>query len=314
MTKFPESENRNPLLFKGRWIDGEDSKIAEIMTAWDMPRRKWFHKWLKYDLDGNEICFFEFDNQRTNGLFFINKALPALDKNKASDIHSNFNVVCNPIIDRYISVHPDWQPGWENPIFSEGSFAEQFGSGQDNPRRNSIFQDYHNVFDGHPYFYIEYTNLCDLNNMIKVADPGDPLLLNCYAISDELEDWYLKQRPHHCARTMGELLRLIIDWDLAYHHFGNREEVAILSHKILGTIDMPIEIYEAIIEQIPPSIVVRYIKNDPDLFNFGERPKTPQIVSDWLREKYWSMRQHIYDEFLNVSEMDENHYCHRNLI
>lgn len=308
-----ESINFNPLKYRG-WGLRQNNFETEIFTEFNFDKQKWNHQWLTTNISKNiKENFFEADNTRENGFFMILDCLNAPQHQRASEIHTHLDIYCDPFIDKYYRVEPNWQPGVVNKIFEKDGFAAKYGASIENKNHNFVFQDTHVVFDGKPNFAISYTNLVDLNkknNYNKDATYAQKTMYE-YEICDDLEDWYIKQSPNFCARTMGELLRLIIDWDLAYHHFNNRENIAYICHKIMGSINMPIEIYNEIVKLMPESVVVRYIKGYTNALELGDRPKTPESVIEWLNEKYWELRYTYNDEFHNTGDVDDNHYYNR---
>ena len=306
---FKESRDWNILKCRG-WGDKPHSFVQSQLTYWDIDRQKWAHKWKDINLEGDEVDFFQSDNERKNGFFQILDCLDASSYQRGSEVYKDMDIVCDPYIDKYIPVIPGWTENSTDPMFSDNSFGKNYGVTKSNPRYNWVFQNLEIIYDGKPCFYIQFTNLCDLNKR-KEDVKGWARWLAPYEISTDLEEWYIQLPPHNRARSLGELFRLIIDWDLAYHHFNNREPIAILCHKILGTINLPHEIYDEIKKTTPPSVVVRYLKNEPNPASLGDRPITPQSLIDWAKEKYWDLRYTSIDELHNVKEVDENHYCHR---
>jgi len=306
-----ETKDFSPLKFRGLNYIGEWFK--DQYQYWNEDLQKWVHNWTFEYLDRTPRDFFEFDNDRKNGVFMILDCVDASDATTIKDVLKASDMRCLPFIDKYCAVGPHWEgPDWVNPIFRPGGFGEKFGGSMNNKNYNFIFQDEHIIFDGRPYFYIGYTNLVDLNKKIEGLPPVESVLFG-YEISDELEDIYIKQHPHFCARTLGELFRLIIDWDIAYHLFNNKENIAIICHKIMSGIDMPLEIYNEIYNQIPPSTVARYISGDPSPLDLGERPKTPEIVIKWFKEKYMELRHTVDDSKHNVSNFNDSHYCKKDV-
>ena len=306
-----ESKDFSPLEYRG--VTYNHSSLKFHYEEWDEEKLKWRHKWTTQYLDGTKRDFFEYDNHRQDGVFMILDCLNVTNNNRLDEIHPHLNVYCNEYVDKYTPVEPSWTHGWINPIFEKGGFGERFGAGMDNPRHNFIFQDTHVVFDGRPNFYISYTNLVDFDKPIE----HESKFLKAFAgyhPSDELEDLYIKQHPYFCARTLGELFKLIIDWDLAYHHFNNKENIAIICHKILGSIDMPIDVYNDLAYKMPDSVVSKYLKGHDNPTDIGERPKTPESAINWFREKYWDLRNTVDHSIHNTGDVVENHYFIRDFI
>jgi len=312
INEFKESRDFNILKCRG-WGSKPAPFIQSKLTFWDNEREKWAHSWIREDLRGNQRDFFDDDNKRTNGFYMILKCLDAGNYHRGSDVDTNLKIACDPFIDKFYPVQPSWPDKTKVPPFSHSDFASQFGVTEDNPNYNWVFQNLEIIYDGKPSFYINFTNLVNLNKKDESAT-GFAEYLAPYEVSDELESWFMKIPPHNCARTLGELFKLIIDWDLTYHEFGNREEIAILCHKILGSIGLPVELYELIIKETPDSVVRRFLKNDKNALDPGDRPETPQALIDWCKEKYWDLRYTSIDEIHNTPPVDEGHYFRRSLI
>jgi hypothetical protein len=310
--EFKESRDFNILKCRG-WGSKPTPFVQSRLTFWDNEKEKWAHSWIREDLNGNLRDFFDHDNIRTNGFYMILKCLDATSYNKGSDVDKNQKIICDPFIDKYYPVQPCWPKETKYPPFKEFEFPAQFGVTELNDQYNWVFQNLEIIYDGRPNFYIDFTNLVNLNKKDESAS-GFAKWLAPYEVSDELESWFMKIPPHNCARTLGELFKLIIDWDLAYHEFGNREEIAILCHKIIGSINLPIELYELIIKETPDSIVRRYLKNDKNALELGDRPETPQILIDWCKEKYWDLRYTSMDEIHNTPDVDDKHYYKRSIV
>lgn len=299
MTYLENFEN-SPLKYPGLGFGSELFKHRR--EEWNQEKQKWQHKWVSEYLDGTQRNFFDFDNERTNGVFMIMDCLDCHNNNKESEIYTVYNVDCDGYIDKFVQVQPSWEPGWIDPVFRDDDFGLQFKASSSNDKRNFLFQDMHIVYDGKPNFYITYTNIIDFD---KPTDKDGFLLF--YEVSNELEELYITQQPHYCARTLGELFKLIIDWDLAYHHFGNRENIAVLCHKIISTIEMPMNIYNLLCNEMPDSVIAKYIKGIANPTELGPRPTTPQVVIDWFKEKYWDLRHTKNDSFLNTNSPIEDH-------
>lgn len=276
---------RDPLQYK---FEPGESRAASFY--WDEDRLEWGHSWI-FDL-------FDKENTRNGGIFVVHKTM-ATEVQKVNDFHGYINVVCNPDADGFVSIHPDWEPGYVDHIFAEGGAASKFW--RNDGEKNYVFQDYFRIYSGIPYFRVFYTELVDLHeeeNEIGLREPNK-----------EFEKLYLDRHPQLAGRSLGELFRLIIDWDQAYHHFENRENIAILAHDVMSTIQMPDSIYNQLVDQIPGSPVTRYLQGDQDALNLPEpRPTTPPDVLQWFKDKYWDLRDLRDISTLNIREYIDNHY------
>jgi len=279
---------------------GYDNELSEGPTFfWNEERKKWGHCNIE-----NHILN---DNKRKNGIYHISKCIKNTNFDNASDYVKGMDVKCLPKSYSYVEVHPDWNEEFVYPIFRE-TFAKKYGVTQDNPDKFLCYENYIVPFDGAPYFFIDYANLCNLN--IKKAYNGNHayVLDHKYEISNEFETEFIQEHPHIAGRTLGELFRLIIDWDLAYHYFGNRENTAILCHNILSTINMPTNIYNDIYNNTRPSMIEKFINNSKDALDIGERQETPDSVLSWFAEKYWDLRYLKHHDNLNIKDINHNHH------
>ena len=278
---------------------GYENEVSEgPQFNWNQERNKWGHVGIPpWILD---------ETNRDSGFYFISKAIPNYGFIDASDYVDGLNVPCKGKSYTYVDVHPDWEPGFIYPIYKE-EYGKKYGISEDNPERYYSHKNYVVIFDGAPFYFIQYVNLCDLN---KKIDPtrSHHQVHNMYEISKDLENEHMAQFPFICGRTICELFRLIIDWDHQYHYFNNRSNTAIACHNILGTINMPDDIYNDIYQTTKPSILDRYLKSDPLFYELGDRQITSKKVLEWMAEKYWDLRYMKTHEATNVSEVINDHY------
>lgn len=133
---------------------GYDNEISKgSMFFWNQEKHKWGH--------GGVVENILNEKNRNNGIYFISKAMLNQEFSNASDYVYGMDVVCLPKSYKYVDVHPDWQPGFVYPIFRE-TFGKKYGVTQDNDDKFLCHENYIVPFDGVPYFFIHYANLCDL--------------------------------------------------------------------------------------------------------------------------------------------------------
>ena len=283
---------RNPLY--GYEIENESSD----WFFWNEHRQKWGVKCTE-DLIKKEV-------ERTNGLFFISKAANVENYETVYEACPDIKVICNPKAYKYHNTHPDWYPGYEYEIFKENSYGAKYGITPDNPDKNYCYEFYQIIYDGAPYFYITHTNLCDLR--VKYPFNGK-YRTYLYEYSEELETEHMQQYPFIAARTLTELFRLIIDWDILYHSEDNRENVAVVCHNILASVNMPEHVYKDILCNTEESILMKYRK-DGSLHI--RKPEDKIEVSDniinWLVDLYWDFRNLKFHDQLNVVSYNQDHY------
>lgn len=101
--------------------------------------------------------------------------------------------------------------------------------------------------------------------------------------NEELENEAIRW-PHH-TRTLQEMFRYIVEWAWAHDELGNREEIAVVCRGIVDVLEMPNNIYEWIVSEIPPEKVGRFLQGHPDA-----RARTTEVIpnmsdefSAWLR-------------------------------
>jgi hypothetical protein len=92
--------------------------------------------------------------------------------------------------------------------------------------------------------------------------------------------------PQIQARTAHELFRLIIEWGFTYTDFGNRELVAEYCHNVLRLLQMPLNVRNDLLEQVPPNVVERYILGlDPFVAQDElDDPPCPDSFTVWYSE------------------------------
>lgn len=283
---------RNPLY--GYEIESESSD----WFYWNDDRQKW-----------GVLCtdnLIKKEMERTNGLFFISKAADVDNYDYVIDMCPDVDVICKPKAFKYHNVHPDWYPGYINPIFMEGSYGAKYGITPDNPDKNYCYEFYQIIYDGAPYFYITHTNLCDLRTKYEFNGKYRKYL---YEYSEELETEHMQQYPFIAARTLTELFRLIIDWDYLYHHEENRENTAIVCHNIMASVNMPEHIYKDIAWNTEDSILMRYKKNgDLTIRKPDEQIYVSDNIINWLSDLYWNFRNLKFHNDVNVKNINHNHY------
>lgn len=272
---------------------------------WSQIRGKWGHHYIP--------ILIRDQNNKDNGLYILSKCIKNETYSDVSDYVKGMNVACLPKAYKYIDVHPDWHPEFVYPVCRE-TFAAKYGVTQDNPDRFLHTGGYCVPFDGSPYFFISYGYLCDLTKKKKYIGKHQVIRDHLYEPSADFEIEYMQQHPYIAGRTISELFKLIMDWDISYHLFNNRENTAILCHNVMSGIDMPINIYNAIYENTPPSIIEKYLRGQKNHLDIGPRPVEDPIVIEWFAEKYWDLRYLKYHDTVNIISLNEDHHFYNDLI
>lgn len=119
------------------------------------------------------------------------------------------------------------------------------------------------VFDALPHGFILYFEL------------HDPLL----------EEECIRMPHSDCARTLQEILRLLVEWDFAYTELGNRELIAQTCHSMLQTMNMPVSVHDFLLSQMPDEKVAAFIKGNPNAQNrapVNYIPGLSEEIDSWL--------------------------------
>jgi hypothetical protein len=136
---------------------------------------------------------------------------------------------------------------------------------------------------------------------IITYDEIDQDYIDQFSKEDSKSLWAI--HPQCIGSTLEELLRLIIEWGLAYLEFGNREPIAVISDRVLRAIQMPLEVRNALLE-IPAQTVEKYIKNDSTLLiKDQEDPIVPEFVKHWIMEMYRTYSKRLNDQEVYVNTL-----------
>lgn len=91
--------------------------------------------------------------------------------------------------------------------------------------------------------------------------------------------------PQSMARTPHELFRLILEWDFAYKEFGNREIIAQRCHDLVEQLNVPLDVRDDLIAEVPAQAVELYIRGlDPfqaTSFDIITDPPAPESFEVW---------------------------------
>lgn len=103
----------------------------------------------------------------------------------------------------------------------------------------------------------------------------------------------LNCHPQVGARTVHELFRLIIEWAYAYTEFGNTEPAALRCHQLLCEVQMPLEVRNELLNDVPAQAVERFIRGEDPFqatsFDVITDPPAPPLFAAWyadIRKKY----------------------------
>jgi len=98
---------------------------------------------------------------------------------------------------------------------------------------------------------------------------------------DETELRASKQHFSTCAHSIQELFRLMLEWEFAATTLGSTEDVAVTSANMLQVLDMPQNIRDWVISEVPPEKVARFLAG-----NTNAQDRTTDPIPDLTQEFY----------------------------
>jgi len=155
------------------------------------------------------------------------------------------------------------------------------------------------IIDCAPDFYIIYSewqedeldilkrNYNNLQQWQKKAIDNNWIPEGKMELSEYLENSLIALHPQRHARTLGELFKLIIEWDIVSKSpFNNSEVQSLISTKILDTLQMPNDVREEIMNNFPDTHVAMYLKGNPDATSRPNGvPNITPLFEAWIEEK-----------------------------
>lgn len=155
------------------------------------------------------------------------------------------------------------------------------------------------IIDCAPHFYIIYSewqedklaimkrNYDNLDEWQQKAIDNNWIPESEKELSEYLENSLIALHPQRHARTLGELFKLIIEWDIVSKApFNNIEVQSTISTKILEILDMPDTVRTEIMDNFPDTHVSLYLQGNP---NATQRPSgVPNITplfEEWVESK-----------------------------
>lgn len=95
----------------------------------------------------------------------------------------------------------------------------------------------------------------------------------------------------HC-RTLQELFRLMYEWKYAHDELGSTEPMAAVCAGAIGVLDVPAEIEEWILSEMPQEKVGRYLSGSVSARTRPDSiPDIPDFFGEWLHEKISTTRR-----------------------
>lgn len=116
----------------------------------------------------------------------------------------------------------------------------------------------------------------------------------------------INTHPQGNAHTVHELFRLIIEWAYTYTEFNNEEPSAEIAHKILRIIQMPEQVRNELLSEVPQQVIGLYLAGlDPYLtFTEYETNEPPPLFAEWSDYLYQNYHWKDPNEPVNVSMND----------
>lgn len=285
---------------------------TEHPPVWDNDRQKWYIP--------NAVTVSKKDSSNTRGIFVLCKATQLFAGETISTIfplmsadppicffgYGPYNSDGTAKEDMWELCPPDFVRGEVSSLWQATNLFRDFNADPtldtgDNKSWHAISKFLY-IFDGSPYFYVVHLELMNLA-------AGHPQYDNVWEHSEEFEQLTRRIPPARIANSMAELIRLIAEWDWAYHHLDSVEPMAKLSHDFFATVDMPQDVYDALIEGVDESPLARWLNGDTDAYALpDERSPIPLIVQEWIDEKVWDLRHRIEPAPFNVVTYNEEHY------
>ena len=144
----------------------------------------------------------------------------------------------------------------------------------------TLFDVPNNLTGGH--FTLE-----DLTALFVVVD-ATPAGLICYFEFDGDEDFYLTQRGNTFTRTLQEQFRFLLEWKYANEYLDNNEEISITATEICDILNMPTNIQEWIISEVPNEKVNRFLEGKTNALQRTDYiiPDLSEEFKEWLLEKF----------------------------
>lgn len=99
--------------------------------------------------------------------------------------------------------------------------------------------------------------------------------------NEEDEQTCLTQRHSDCAKTLQEVFKLMLEWDFAYTELGNRELVAESCHGMVNSLEIPNDIKNWLLSELPDEKVAKFIKGDPNANDPALRSAVPDLTDEF---------------------------------
>lgn len=102
----------------------------------------------------------------------------------------------------------------------------------------------------------------------------------------EAEERVVRNRHSAATRTLQEMLRLMMEWEVAYDDFGSTEPMAAVAKNMLTGMNMPQDVRDWVWTNVPPNKVQKYLQGDANAQDADEPPDiTGTVVETWLLDQ-----------------------------
>jgi hypothetical protein len=96
---------------------------------------------------------------------------------------------------------------------------------------------------------------------------------------DETEEETLVAQATTFTRSIQEVFRLLLEWEFAATQLGSTEDIATTAAGMASVLDIPQNLRDWIINQVPPEKVGRYLAGNPNA-----RARTTEPIPDLSQE------------------------------
>lgn len=102
----------------------------------------------------------------------------------------------------------------------------------------------------------------------------------------DAEERVVRNRHSAAARSMQELLRLMMEWEVALDEFGSTEPMAQVAKNMLTGMNMPQDVRDWIWTNVPPNKVQRFLQGNTAAQDADDPPDiTGTVVEPWLLDQ-----------------------------
>lgn len=129
--------------------------------------------------------------------------------------------------------------------------------------------------------------------------------------SNRVAKFCFEQHPQNEAFSLHECFRLIIEWAFAYTDLNNREPMAELAHNFLRVLQMPAEVRNDLLNNVPGQVVALFLNNDDIYTPFyrTESVEAPSSFISWIAQISDSYRSRALGDPFNfdASQVSESY-------